>query len=127
MFTISLLPQVKSNRRDYVLIVSDILSCAVRGAKKTELMCKAGLSSAQLDKYMMLLFKTEMLERQHHKERFVYKTTMKGRDFLETFGELAKLLDGALSYEPTFQETESPSNDSLHESRLPRDSDRVEI
>jgi predicted transcriptional regulator len=56
-------------------------------------MYKAGLSSAQLHKYMGLLFRSKLLELSNQKKRTIYMTTAKGKDFLETFGELAKLLD----------------------------------
>jgi predicted transcriptional regulator len=93
MFCRNLLPQFKANRRDQFIIISDILSFAINGIKKTELMYKAGLSSAQLHKYMRLLFSSKLLELSNHKKRTIYVTTAKGKNFLETFGELAKLLD----------------------------------
>jgi len=105
MFTGNSFPQFKSNRRDYVLIVSDILSRAVKGAKKTELMYKVGLNSAQLEKYMMWLVESELLELSNQETRPVYKTTVKGKAFLEAFGKLAELLDGFIIYERKFQET----------------------
>jgi predicted transcriptional regulator len=93
MFSRSLLPQFKGNRRDQFIIISDILSFAINGIKKTELMYKAGLSSAQLHKYMRLLFRSNLLELSNHKKRTIYVTTAKGKDYLEMFCELAKLLD----------------------------------
>ena len=92
MFASDLFPQVKNNR-DYVLIVSDILSCATRGVRKTELMYKVGLSSAQLDKYIPVLVKSELLEVSNHTKRAFYKTTDKGRSFLDIFDTLVRLLD----------------------------------
>jgi predicted transcriptional regulator len=101
MFASDLFPQVKNNR-DYVLIVSDILFCAARGVKKTELMCKVGLSSTQLEKYVMLLVKADLLESSSEDKKLLYKTTVKGKDFLVVFGELAKLLDSNLTYSQFF-------------------------
>lgn len=92
MFCRSLLPQFKGNRRDQFFIISDILSFAITGVKKTELMYKAGLSSAQLQKYVRLLFRSELLELSNRKKRIIYVTTAKGKYFLETFVELARLL-----------------------------------
>ena len=92
MFSRSMLPQFKGNRRDQFVIISDILSFAITGVKKTELMYKAGLSSAQLQKYVRLLFRSELLELSNRKKRIIYVTTAKGKYFLETFVELAKLL-----------------------------------
>jgi predicted transcriptional regulator len=61
--------------------------------RKTELMCKAGLSSEQLHKYLPLLFRSDLLKTSREKRRIVYRTTEKGKNFLQTFEELAKLLD----------------------------------
>jgi predicted transcriptional regulator len=97
MLSRSLFPQLRGNgarfRRDSFIIISDILLLAISGMKKTELMCKAGLSSEQLNKYLPKLFKSELLETSREKRRIVYTTTEKGKNFLETFEELAKLLD----------------------------------
>ena len=101
MFASDLFPQVKNNR-DYVLIVSDILFCAARGVKKTELMYKVGLSSTQLEKYVILLIKADLLESSNEDKKLLYKTTVKGKDFLVVFGELAKLLDSNLTYSQFF-------------------------
>jgi predicted transcriptional regulator len=92
MFCRSLIPQFKGNRRDQFVIISDMLSFAITGVKKTELMYKAGLSSAQLQKYVRLLFRSELLELSNRKKRIIYVTTAKGKCFLETFVELARLL-----------------------------------
>jgi predicted transcriptional regulator len=80
-------------RRDSVIIISDILLLAISGMRKTELMCKAGLSSEQLNKYLPKLSKSELLETSRTRRRIVYTTTEKGKNFLQTFEELAKLLD----------------------------------
>jgi predicted transcriptional regulator len=61
--------------------------------RKTELMCKAGLSSEQLHKYLPILSKSELLETSRDKRKMVYTTTEKGKNFLQTFEELARLLD----------------------------------
>jgi predicted transcriptional regulator len=80
-------------RRDSFIIISDILLLAISGMRKTELMCKAGLSSEQLNKYLPKLSKSELLETSRKRRRIVYTTTEKGKNFLQAFEELAKLLD----------------------------------
>ena len=80
-------------RRDSFVIISDILLLALSGMRRTELMCKAGLSSEQLNKYLPKLSKSELLETSRERRRIVYTTTEKGKNFLQTFEELAKLLD----------------------------------
>jgi len=56
-------------------------------------MYKAGLSSAQLRKYVRLLFRSELLKLSNRKKRIIYVTTAKGKHFLETFVELIRLLN----------------------------------
>jgi predicted transcriptional regulator len=93
MATHSPILHVRGNRRDRLVIISVILSYAAKGAGKTELMYKVGLSSAQLDKYIPALVRSELLEVSNHKKRALYKTTDKGRSFLDIFGTLVRLLD----------------------------------
>jgi predicted transcriptional regulator len=88
-----LLLQTRGNKRDKLAILSDILSHATIGVCKTELMCKVGLSSAQMDKYMPVLVKAELLEVINHSKKAVYLTTNKGQSFLDVFGTLVSLLD----------------------------------
>jgi len=93
MLTQSPLFQLRGNRRDKFVIMSVMLSCASKGVGKTELMYKVGLSSAQLDKYIPALVKSDLLEVSNHTKRARYKTTEKGRSFLDIFGTLVKLLN----------------------------------
>lgn len=84
---------MKGNRRDRLVILSAMLTHAAKGVCKTELMYKVGLSSAQLDKYVPALVKSELLEVCNHSNRPVYRTTDKGRSFLDIFDTLVRLLD----------------------------------
>jgi predicted transcriptional regulator len=93
MLTHSPLLQLRGNRRDKFAIMSVMLSYAAKGVGKTELMYKVGLSSAQLDKYIPALVRSELLEVSNHTKRALYRTTDKGRSFLEIFDTLVKLLD----------------------------------
>ncbi|MGB8779278.1 MAG: winged helix-turn-helix domain-containing protein [Candidatus Bathyarchaeia archaeon] len=93
MLTHSPILQVRGNRRDRLVIISVMLSYAAKGVGKTELMYKVGLSSAQLDKYIPVLVRSELLEVSNHTKRALYKTTNKGRSFLNIFDTLVRLLD----------------------------------
>jgi predicted transcriptional regulator len=84
--------QAKIYRRDHILIVSDMLSCAIEGIRRNDLMLRAKLSSAQINKYMPLLIESELMEICSNKERLTYKTTIKGKSFLEKSGKLLRLL-----------------------------------
>jgi len=79
-------------KRDRFGIFSDILTCAIGGTRKTEIMCRVGLSGLQLYKYMGVLTRFGLLDVQTFKERAIYRTTPKGKSFLETFGTLVELL-----------------------------------
>lgn len=85
--------QPKGNRRDRLVILSAMLTFAARGVCKTELMYKVGLSSAQLDRYIPVLVKSELLEVSNHRKKAMYTTTVKGRSFLDAFDVLVKMLD----------------------------------
>jgi predicted transcriptional regulator len=85
--------QVRGNRRDKLVIISAMLSYAAKGVCKTELMYKVGLSSAQLERYIPVLVRSELLEISNHSKKSVYTTTDKGRSFLDIFDNLVKLLD----------------------------------
>jgi len=93
MLTRTALVEAKGNRRDRLAIISAMLSYAAKGVGKTELMYKVGLSSAQLDKYIPVLMKSELIEVSNHTKKAIYRTTNKGKSFLGIFGALVKLLD----------------------------------
>ena len=47
--------------RDRFSIFSDMLTCAIGGTRKTEIMCRVGLSGLQLYKYMGVLTRFGLL------------------------------------------------------------------
>jgi predicted transcriptional regulator len=79
-------------KRDRFSIFSDMLTCAIEGTRKTEIMCRVGLSGLQLYKYMGVLTRFGLLDIQILKKTATYRTTNKGKSFLETFGTLVELL-----------------------------------
>jgi predicted transcriptional regulator len=79
-------------RRDRFSIYSDMLTCAIGGTRKTEIMRRVGLSSLQLYKYMDALTRFGLLDVRILKKIVTYRTTPKGESFLEAFGTLAELL-----------------------------------
>ncbi|MGA2769078.1 MAG: winged helix-turn-helix domain-containing protein [Candidatus Bathyarchaeia archaeon] len=83
--------QTKGNR-DRLGIFSDMLTCAIGGTRKTEIMRRVGLSSLQLHKYMDVLTRFGLLDVQILKRTATYRTTPKGKSFLEAFGTLAELI-----------------------------------
>lgn len=93
MLTQSALFQAKGNRRDRLAIISAMLSYAAKGVGKTDLMYKVGLSSAQLDRYIPVLVRSDLLEVSNHTRKEVFRTTDKGKSFLDIFDTLVRLLD----------------------------------
>ena len=91
MLTQSSFMQTMNHRRDTILILSEILSCAVKGTGKCQIIYKVGLSSAQTTKFLQLLLKSELLTVSNGSEKIEYRTTAKGRNFLEAFDTLTKL------------------------------------
>jgi len=83
---------VKNSRRDNILIVSDMLAYAIKGTGKCELMVRTGLNSAQINKFVPKLLKSELLEEYVEKEKLLYRTTVKGRLILGKIRGLNQLI-----------------------------------
>ena len=79
-------------RRDRLHIMAEILQVTLEGALKTQVMYKANLSFAQLNQYLSLLLDLDLLELKKSSERAVYKTTVKGMSFLESYKQIQELL-----------------------------------
>jgi predicted transcriptional regulator len=71
-------------------IASQILDAASVGTTKTRIMYKAFLSYAQLKEYLEMLTVNGLLEYQASEE--IYRTTAKGRKFLELYSSMGELV-----------------------------------
>jgi len=84
-----------NKRRDRHEIVSEILNYARRGKIKTHIMYKAKLSYAQISEYLPLLVEKGFVENITVKQRrrivTMYRTTKKGREFLNRLESMNKL------------------------------------
>jgi predicted transcriptional regulator len=78
--------------RDRLSIFSDILTMAIGGARKTEIMCRVGLSGLQSHKYIDVLTRYGLLDVRILKKTATYITSPKGRSFLNAFGTLVEHL-----------------------------------
>ena len=83
----------KSKRRDKLVIMTEIMLVAVKGASKTQIMYKANLSFSQLKRYLTLLLHHSLLEKSVLNGRVVYKATAKGVAFTEMQQQIIDLLD----------------------------------
>ena len=60
--------EVKSKRRDKLVIMTEIIGIAKNGTSKTHIMFKANLSFSQLNQYISLLLQSGLLERLERKD-----------------------------------------------------------
>jgi predicted transcriptional regulator len=81
-------------------IVYSVLSVCLNGALKTHVMFRCNLNSKQLHFYMESLLTKGLLEklREPPSAKVEYRTTARGRKYLETYGTLLQMLneDGGL-------------------------------
>jgi len=69
-----------------------MLDIAKDGSLKTQIMYKANLSFAQLNTYLKLLLETQLLEIIDRKGKNIYKTTKKGREYMQSYKEIIETL-----------------------------------
>jgi predicted transcriptional regulator len=81
--------------RGYMEIVYSILSVCLNGALKTHIMFRCNLNSKQLRWYMGSLLEKGFLEsvRVPPSSKVEYKTTERGRRYLETYNTLQQMLN----------------------------------
>jgi predicted transcriptional regulator len=85
----------RAKNRNSLSIINDILTIARQGALKTQIMYRASLSFDQLNLYLALLLKNNLIEQTKSDERqnsFYYKTTVKGNLFIQRYLKLRDLL-----------------------------------
>jgi len=78
--------------RDRLSIVAEILDITLHGSLKTQIMYRANLSFAQLNDYLSLLLRCNLVEKVETKEKTFFETTQKGIWFLKAHGEINRLL-----------------------------------
>jgi predicted transcriptional regulator len=80
-------------RRDKLHIISEIAEISRSGALKTQIMYRANLSFAQLNAYIRLLTRLDLLKKCVDNGKEVYKATEKGLDFVQRHHEIMDLLN----------------------------------
>jgi predicted transcriptional regulator len=88
----SYITDTTSKRRDKLCIIAEIIEIAKEGTLKTQIMYKANLSFAQLNDYLKLMLKIQLMEKLVDQGKDVYVSTEKGLDFLQRQCELTELL-----------------------------------
>jgi predicted transcriptional regulator len=81
-----------NKRRDKLYIMYDIVGIAKEKTLKTQVMAKANLSFTQIQSYLKLMLKINLLQKVEEKDKELYMATDKGLEFLRKYGEINNLL-----------------------------------
>jgi predicted transcriptional regulator len=89
--------------RSRLSLIANILYVADKGITRTHLIHKANLSHRMLESYLSYLLDKRLIEmgRSQNAERVYFKTTDRGRKYLQTYTALSELA-GGLSNFPAF-------------------------
>lgn len=83
-----------SGNRESLDIINLILLVCMNGTMKTHIMYRCNLNSKQLQEYLELLLKFDLLEKNDSAtRRTVYKTTERGKRFIHAYAELFEIFD----------------------------------
>src|SRR5919197_1076214 len=83
----------KSNSRGKIQIMGDVLVLATSGIKKTHIMYRANLSYEQVHLYLGELIAKRLIAQDVSPDGVVYRTTEKGREFLQYYTRLTEFLE----------------------------------
>jgi predicted transcriptional regulator len=87
----------RKNNRGKIQIMGDVLALGTSGIKKTHIMYKANLSYEQVHLYLGELIAKRLIAQDassRSSEGVVYRTTEKGREFLQYYTRLTECLEG---------------------------------
>ncbi|MCW3994751.1 MAG: winged helix-turn-helix domain-containing protein [Candidatus Bathyarchaeota archaeon] len=85
-------------RRDKLVIMTEILDIARNGSSKTHIMFKANLSFSQLNDYLAVLSRTNLLEKLSLDGHEIYRPTEKGLEFMQMQQAIISLLNEDLRH-----------------------------
>jgi predicted transcriptional regulator len=86
----------RKNNRGKIQIMGDVLALGTSGIKKTHIMYKANLSYEQVHLYLGELIAKRLIAQDascRSSEGIVYRTTEKGREFLQYYTRLTECLE----------------------------------
>lgn len=82
----------RKNNRGKIEIMADVLSLSTAGIKKTHIMYRANLSYEQIIHYLTQLLGKGLLAQDISDGALVYRTTEKGREFLNCYSKMTDLI-----------------------------------
>ncbi len=83
----------RKNNRGKIQIMGDVLALATSGIRKTHIMYKANLSYEQVYLYLEELIGKRLVAQDVSSDGVVYRTTEKGREFLQYYTHLMEFLE----------------------------------
>jgi predicted transcriptional regulator len=81
------------NNRGKIQIMGDVLALGTSGIKKTHIMYRANLSYEQVHLYLGELIAKRLIAQDVSPDGVVYRTTEKGREFLQYYTRLTEFLE----------------------------------
>ena len=82
----------RKNNRGKIEIMADVLALSTSGIKKTHIMYRANLSYEQIIHYLTQLLGKGLLAQDISDGALVYRTTEKGREFLNCYSKMTDLI-----------------------------------
>jgi predicted transcriptional regulator len=83
----------RKNNRGKIQIMGDVLALATSGIRKTHIMYRANLSYEQVYLYLEELIGKRLVAQDVSSDGVVYRTTEKGREFLQYYTHLMEVLE----------------------------------
>ena len=108
----------RKNNRGKIQIMGDVLALGTSGIKKTHIMYRANLSYEQVHLYLgELIAKRLIAQDVSSADGIVYRTTEKGREFLQYYTRLTEFLE----------EVQGEEEQQEHHHQLQQQSSKVEL
>ena len=108
----------RKNNRGKIQIMGDVLALGTSGIKKTHIMYRANLSYEQVHLYLgELIAKRLIAQDVSSADGIVYRTTEKGREFLQYYTRLTEFLE----------EVRGEEEQQEHHHQLQQQSSKVEL
>jgi len=79
-------------RRDRIEIVADILQASKRGTTKTKIMLRADVNFKQVQKYLDILMKKDLITVTRQGRRSLFQISDKGIEYLNEYNRLKEFL-----------------------------------
>jgi len=107
--------QLKKRERDSMDIVAEVLRLASsERVKKTSILYEVGMSHKMLGKYLRFMIDAKLLEEVPFGDRVRYRTSEKGRQFLQLYHEMMALLaSGEADRQMVLRKIQLLANNSL--------------